>query len=102
VDSCSEDNEMERLRADVKEIKEGLKGVEKAISSLAVVEERLTHFLATLVRTEEWVRGHETRIRELEKAEPRQTRAADLVERAMVGLVVAAAAFLLGKYGVHL
>ena len=80
---------LDNLIDDVAEIKQSLKELTFAVNRLAIIEERQANTADSLGRAFKELEKHDTRIKELELAEPIQKQSSDLVQN-VVRMVIAA------------
>lgn len=85
---------LQTLHTDVSDIKGTLKDLTTAINKLALVEERITNAAAAQERTFKAIEKLEERIDSLEKAQVIDDNTARWIDRGIVALVGAAAAYI--------
>lgn len=87
------------IRDDQREMRQSLTEVARAMTRLAVVEERQANSQGSIARAFKAIESHENRIDALEKSEPDQKRAAKYVHHAVWAAACAAAAFVAHNVG---
>ena len=88
---------LQTLHTDVSDIKGTLKDLTQAINKLALVEERISNAVAAQERTFKMIERMEERIERLEKAQVLDDNSSKWMERGLVAVLGAGAAFIWDK-----
>ena len=88
---------LQTLHTDVSDIKGTLKDLTSAINKLALVEERISNAVAAQERTFKALEKMEERIEKLEKAQVLDDNSSKWMERGLVAILGAGAAFIWDK-----
>ena len=88
---------LQTLHTDVSDIKGTLKDLTQAINKLALVEERISNAVAAQERTFKMLERMEERIERLEKAQVLDDNSSKWMERGLVAVLGAGAAFIWDK-----
>ena len=87
------------IREDQREMRQSLSEVAKAMTRIAVVEERQSNTQLSVARAFKAIENHEGRLDSLEKAEPEQKKAAKYVHHAVWAAACAAVYFVAKQAG---
>lgn len=90
---------LQAIREDQREIRQSLSEMSKALSKLAVVEERILNTQQSLGRAYNTIEDHEERITALEKTEPEQARVAQWAHHAVWAAACFATGLIVHKLG---
>jgi hypothetical protein len=90
---------IQRIREDQHAMRAAIARMSKAVTRLALVEERQTAASSAIDRLALTLEKLDERLRRLEVAEPMQAKAAEWVQSALWALAAAAAMFIAGKAG---
>ena len=88
---------LQTLHIDVADIKGSIKELTLAINKLALVEERISNAVAAQERTFKMIERMEERIEKLEKAQVLDDNSSKWMERGLVAVLGAGAAFIWDK-----
>ena len=91
---------MKILHGDVADVKTSVNELTKAITKLALIEDRQTQYALALERAFESIKSLEDRTTALEKETPTSKRVSSLIDLALIGAIVVVVGFVLKHVGV--
>lgn len=87
---------LDTLLGDMGEVKDSIKELTRAVSRMALVEERQANTADSLGRAFKELEKHDARIKSLELAEPIQKQSSDIVQQVVKMIIAAVAGAIIG------
>ena len=91
---------MKILHGDVSDVKASVNELTKAITKLALIEDRQSQYALALERAFESIKELEARTSALETQSPASKRVSSLIDMALIGAIVVVVGFVLKHVGV--